>query len=558
MEANSGLIEELRVVFDACEGDVDGKISLSELANLSRSHTDNQSNQVEKLLEIFNIGNTDAEDRIDFQEFCQRMIKFMNIDSSPIDDDQAFKEHEEEEEVGGENDIICGLNDVKLKNRYNSSGQMHFSPTLSDQGAFNENLKRSFERTRSSVTSSPNVNGPKIVKRKPSQSRLLGNIPLVNTSSEDEAEDSFDRKISASLAFARPMELQPQQGAPQQYLVRGNSLRTTVMRKQKSGSLSPTVNTSRNRPSQMYPESDSSSRSSSTSSDRSRTASPFASESNYKQNNSKLSLNELDEQVAMLAKADNRRCSPSSGHQSHSESHSSGVDSLKMDLEDELSTSIQLAKKHGEERLDAERRRHSDQMDSIDRERELERKNFHLKYELLQDEKEKMKNEIKSLKDKVGLLNVEKTLLEEQMMENVHQAAAKEEAESLEDLKRKDREEELTRTVKNLSERVADQDQELAEIKENNIILKQDNIILKKQVKELQLKESKSGFRIFGSTGKENISAALDDPQDIRLRLRLVEKQLKEQVEANKKLKQYVGDVLVNVMTSNPQILEKN
>jgi len=158
----------------------------------------------------------------------------------------------------------------------------------------------------------------------------------------------------------------------------------------------------------------------------------------------------------------------------------------------------------------------------------------------------------------LGCSTWKKTLLEEQMMENVHQAAAKEEAESLEDLKRKDREEELTRTVKNLSERVADQDQELAEIKENNIILKQDNIILKKQVKELQLKESKSGFRIFGSTGKENISAALDDPQDIRLRLRLVEKQLKEQLEANKQLKQYVGDVLVNVMTSNPQILEKN
>merc|ERR1712058_133088 len=118
----------------------------------------------------------------------------------------------------------------------------------------------------------------------------------------------------------------------------------------------------------------------------------------------------------------------------------------------------------------------------------------------------------------------------------------------------------MGRTVQNLSERVADQDQELAEIKEANIILKQDNIILKKQVKELQLKESKSsGFRIFGSTGKENISSGiLDDPQDIRMRLRFVEKQLKEQVEANKQLKQYVGDVLVNVMSSNPQILEKN
>ena len=53
-------------------------------------------------------------------------------------------------------------------------------------------------------------------KRKVSQARLAGNIPLVNTSSEeDEAEDSFDRQIAESLAVARPMEL----------LVRGSSLR---------------------------------------------------------------------------------------------------------------------------------------------------------------------------------------------------------------------------------------------------------------------------------------------------------------------------------------------
>ena len=54
-------------------------------------------------------------------------------------------------------------------------------------------------------------------KRKVSQARLAGNIPLVNTSSEeeDEAEDSFDRQIADSLAVARPMEL----------LVRGSSLR---------------------------------------------------------------------------------------------------------------------------------------------------------------------------------------------------------------------------------------------------------------------------------------------------------------------------------------------
>ena len=76
-----------------------------------------------------------------------------------------------------------------------------------DQGAFNENLKRSFEKTRSGavVTSSPNRTAR--MKKKVSQARLSGNIPLVNTSSEDEAEDSFDRQIADSLSVARYIDL---------------------------------------------------------------------------------------------------------------------------------------------------------------------------------------------------------------------------------------------------------------------------------------------------------------------------------------------------------------
>ena len=46
--------------------------------------------------------------------------------------------------------------------------------------------------------------------------------------------------------------------------------------------------------------------------------------------------------------------------------------------------------------------------------------------------------------------------------------------------------------------------------------------------------------------------------QDIRLRLRQTEKQLQDQIEANRKLNIYIGDVLANVMASNPQILEKS
>ena len=66
-------------------------------------------------------------------------------------------------------------------------------------------------------------------RRKSSQARLSGRIPLVNTSSEEEdcadmaeMDDSFDRKIEASLEVARPLDLQPQ------YLVRGSVARATT------------------------------------------------------------------------------------------------------------------------------------------------------------------------------------------------------------------------------------------------------------------------------------------------------------------------------------------
>ena len=121
----------------------------------------------------------------------------------------------------------------------------------------------------------------------------------------------------------------------------------------------------------------------------------------------------------------------------------------------------------------------------------------------MQEERDKLKQEVVGLKDKVGLLSVEKTLLEEQMMENVRKQADNE----VDDVKRKDREEELLNTVKNLSEKVADQDQMLAEVKE-------DNVLLKKQLKELSLKENKgSGFRIFGNNKENSLNGSVEDPQ---------------------------------------------
>ena len=44
----------------------------------------------------------------------------------------------------------------------------------------------------------------------------------------------------------------------------------------------------------------------------------------------------------------------------------------------------------------------------------------------------------------------------------------------------------------------------------------------------------------------------------VRSRLRKLEQELQDQMEVNNQLKSYVGEVLVNIMVSNPEVLEKN
>ena len=170
-------------------------------------------------------------------------------------------------------------------------------------------------------------------------------------------------------------------------------------------------------------------------------------------------------------------------------------------------------------------------------------------------EREELRGEVVGLREKVELLSVEKTLLEQQITESLTRRVEEEEQEDREEQERRDREEEMMNTVRTLSERVADQDQELAEVKE-------DNIVLRKQIKDLAInKENKDSgrFRIFGGNLKENSAPdRLEDPQDIRLKLKQTEKQLAEQEEANRQLNVYLGEVLASVMAKNPQILERN
>jgi len=533
----------LRIVFDACDTDGQGIISLRELGNISRSHVG--SGHVEQILQIFNSGE-ETQDKIDFDQFYRKFVEFMNSS-------------EREDSV----DMLVG-------ERSSYSTNMDYltvSPSGKSQGVFNENLRRSFDKNMISTPSSPYKSSvakdaeQKKMRRKISQARLSGRIPLVNTSSEDEAEDSFDRRIASSLALARPMEIKTD------FLVRGSSTRSTI-RKSSNNSRNSSPNISSRRkvsnptpPStiRMYPtitHSEGSSlnsplSSSSPRSDRSGHLSPGPGTPS-----TRLALDELQLRVGRLVETKMEE-------QAEYDSPSSGLGSLKVDLEEEISASLLLARKHGEERLAVERQRHADQLEGVERERDLERRNFQLRFEQFQEDQDTMRKEVDQLKEKLKLVNLEKESMEAQMVQLVEQqrsqspVRAQQDRREAEEQRRKDREEELMSTVQRLTTRVQAQDQDLAEAKE-------DNIVLRSQIRSLKgerRKESKEGgrFKLFGG-GKEIplVHDLLEDPQDIREKLRQAEQDLIDQKEVNSQLKQYVGEVLVNIMVKNPQILQKD
>merc|ERR1719461_2137828 len=207
------------------------------------------------------------------------------------------------------------------------------------------------------------------------------------------------------------------------------------------------------------------------------------------------------------------------------DSPSSGVGSLKAELEDEITTSIQLARKHGEERLQAEKERCREEVVGMERQMDMERRNSALRYQQLQEERDNLKQEVDRLQEKVRLIHMEKELLDEQRCRSpvtavsslaltrdigsmagatVTSKEAGTMAETSSALGFNSREEELLQTVQALSLRMEEQDEQLAQVKE-------DNIVLRSQVRSLREtvgtkisprpKGKEAKFRLFGMLG---------------------------------------------------------
>jgi len=117
------------------------------------------------------------------------------------------------------------------------------------------------------------------------------------------------------------------------------------------------------------------------------------------------------------------------------------------------------------------------------------------------------------------------------------------------------REAELLIQLKHLSARVEAQDTALAELKEENTVLKIQNQNLLESLNRVNNQKTS----LFRKSSKEFQSL---EPQDLdesaeRKKLFLLEQELEDQKEVNKQLKAYVGDVLINIIVQNPEILEK-
>jgi hypothetical protein len=252
------------------------------------------------------------------------------------------------------------------------------------------------------------------------------------------------------------------------------------------------------------------------------------------------------------------------GQEDDYDSPSSGVGSLKVDLEDELAASVQVARRHGAERLEAERARHREQLAGLERERELERRNAALRLQELQEQQDGRRREVDALQEKVRMIYDEKERSEERVAELLEEQRCRSPATAVgereEERRRADREQELLGTVQALSLRVAAQDEELAQGKE-------DSTVLRSQVKALREEAAARGkegrFRIFSGLGGQVADRARqagdrwEDPQDIRLQLRAAQVELQDQREANAQLREYMDGVLGNIINLNPSVLER-
>jgi len=591
-------------VFQACEPDEYGFISLKNLANISRSHV--ESNDVDRILQIFDNAN---KDRVNLEEFCEHISSFLDQNK----DKENMKQMD--------NLIVNPDVPVNAMPKHLSDGQRQLGANLSYK---RKNRKNS--RTRVS------------------QTRLTGAIPLVNTSSEDEQdldEDSFDRKIAEDLEFAgKQFETSTRllsRASPPRFLVRGSNVRSTL-RTKSQGRLPfvPLVVTESPQQNMLSPISVV--RNGATTPDNfdESVAAPAASTNGFSRHSSPINksfhsvrsepdqnddlvetaniVKDLEIQLKSLEAANNDAINQKDEFLTDNHVEES-MDEIIARIRKEASQSIAHAKEM-----------HREEISAMSRERELEISNYKLRLDQLQGELDRQTKEKTDLTEKVRLLFLEKEQaedtalnLQEQIIKlqndlnrennlanntavnndtednkncvKTNNNCEENENKHFQDKIRNERdsrscsrermsevskmslgsdqmsttesyESEYLLKIQQMAARIQEQDDFVTELKEDNLVLRNQKRSLVDFYNNSKNKRNFLGVsknRSFNDISSINSTLGLDidDPQDIRMRTRSLHTQLVEQTDMYNKVKAYLDEVLMTIMMKNPDILEK-
>jgi len=179
---------------------------------------------------------------------------------------------------------------------------------------------------------------------------------------------------------------------------------------------------------------------------------------------------------------------------------------------------------------------------------EMEVKQLKEKVEQLEKEKKSLKSRIEMLSHKQDVLEINKNGKKVIVPTESHDQEMLEE-----EIRNDTREAELLIQLKHLSERVEVQDTLLAETKEDNTVLRIQNQSLLESLNKA-LANTKTKKKSFDTPSLDWIES---DDSNEKKKMFLLEQELEDQKEVNKQLKAYVGDILINIIVQNPQILEK-
>eukprot|EP00092_Neocalanus_flemingeri_P006806 GFUD01007350.1.p1 GENE.GFUD01007350.1~~GFUD01007350.1.p1 ORF type:complete len:381 (-),score=128.23 GFUD01007350.1:55-1197(-) len=186
-----------------------------------------------------------------------------------------------------------------------------------------------------------------------------------------------------------------------------------------------------------------------------------------------------------------------------------------------------------------EERTYQDKIEALNKLLIEERSSFQHDLKKKEIEASKLKAEIEKLREKVKIIETDKDAAEEKIFNLFEKQKINSHITEVKEMSL-DRETELISQITILKEKIEVQDDIILEIQEDNTLIRNKNVgILDK---------------------KKNINYNSDDedkPEDPKQKIVLLENELEDQKEVSEKLKAYVGDVLENIMVTNPQMLER-